>query len=652
MRLRGLVNALVTGIFAVLLAALLAVAVDAAGGWRRVPPATLTVSAEAPAPLATPGLDWRGWRVRTMADVAQLVVVVALGLTPLGARFVHLVAPKGDIWHVAVAWLLTLAAVAAVGRLPMLWWRRQMRQTRPELFRPRGGLGQQLTRAAIIVTSLLNLALWIFILILDIRGESHAYAGVSAVFVVTALLLLAMRLMAILRLPRSDHLSELVSSLPGCPRIRVVCGWPRVIATMGVISVPGHPVILVAPPIAAALTDRELTAAMAHEVAHVQHRDIRRRVLRRLLLAWCILAAATALYGIPGLRALAGLHGRLSVQAGPFLLAAAYLVFRVLYAMELRAERAEERAADLDGVALSGDPDASADGLGKLSSLFGTPDAWTLPQRLLYATHPATTERLRLIRDAVPAAEDAAAGDAATGDAATGDAATGAPVRDARPRSATAGRVRRGLLAAALVFAALVAVGVAAGHGAGAIAMPADAGRYRLLLPRSVDGSPLDTRSTDAVHLRSEVWGQGDLQRFPGAVPVTAVYDQQGQSWLYVWGAYGKLADPSGELSAFWNKSDPVAQILGSVSPDNESAGPHGGYLQCDGDTMTCAWADNSGIVVVSLSPPDDQSGVIVSSGAPITEQDLAAMTLSLRAAAEVPAPRQPAPSPELPSGS
>jgi Zn-dependent protease with chaperone function len=649
MRLRGPMSAVVAGIVAVLLAALLVIAVEAAGGWRRVPPATLTAGGPAPAPLATPGLDSRGWRVRTVADLVQLAVVVALGLTPLGARFVHLVAPKGDTWHGAVAWLLILAAVGAVGRLPMLWWRRQMRQRRPDLFRPRGGPAQLLTRAAIIVISLLNLVLWIFVLILDVRGEEGDRAGVSAVFVVTALLLLAIRMMVIFRLPRSDHLSELLSSLPGSPRIRVVCGWPRVTATMGVISLLGRSVILVAPPVAAALTDRELTASMAHEVAHVQHRDTRRRVLRRLLLVWCVLAAVTALYGIPGLRALVGLHGRHSVQAGPFLLAAAYLVFRVLYAMELRAERAEERAADRDGVALSGDPDACAEGLAKLSSLLAVPDSWTLPQRLMYATHPATTERLRLIRDAVPAAGDAAADVPLTGVPVTGVPVTGVPVSRVRPRSATARRVRRGLLAGVLVLGALIAVGAASGHRA-AITMPADAGKYRVLVPRSVDGSPLDTTSTDAVHLRSLVWGDGDLERFPGAVSVTAIYDQQGQSWLYVWGAYGKLADPSGELSAFWNKSDPIAQVLGSVTPDDESAGPRGGYLQCDGDTMTCAWADNSGIVAVSLSPPDDQSGVIVSQGAPITEQELAAMTLSLRATAEVPAQPQLAPSPEIPS--
>lgn len=72
-------------------------------------------------------------------------------------------------------------------------------------------------------------------------------------------------------------------------------------------------------------------------------------------------------------------------------------------------------------------------------------------------------------------------------------------------------------------------------------------------------------------------------------MPVTALYDQQGQSWLYVWGAYGKLADPSGELSAFWNNFDALPFGL-SGGPDLEApAGPRGGYLQCEDDTSTCA---------------------------------------------------------------
>jgi hypothetical protein len=327
-----------------------------------------------------------------------------------------------------------------------------------------------------------------------------------------------------------------------------------------------------------------------------------------------MLAAMVALYGIPALRSLAGLRGRLSVEAGPFLLAVWYLAFRVLYALELRATRAEELAADQEMVALTGDPDACADGLARLSSLLWVPEAWTLPQRLLFATHPATSERLRLLREPTP-------------------------VADVQPRGTTRGRVVwRWLLGGVLVVGALVAVGATSDHRMqAAIVMPSDAGRYRVVLPRELDAAPLDTTST--VQLRSSVWGVGYLERFPDAVPVTAVYDMEGESWIYVWGAYGKLADPVGELSAFWNKFN--ASPLGYIGPqDTEPAGPLGGYLQCDNGGLTCAWADNSSIVVVSVSPPGPQSGAIVYPGTTITEQELAAMTLSLRATTEVLAQR------------
>jgi Zn-dependent protease with chaperone function len=602
-------SALLAGIGAMLLAALLVVAVDAAGGWRRVRPAV--AAGEAPARPAT-GTAGLGWRIRTVTDVLQLVLVVALGLTPLGARFVHLVAPKADTWHDTVACLLILAAVTVVARLPMLWWRRQLRQKRPELFRPVGGPRQRLTRAAVTVAGLLNLVLWVFAVVIDVRGDAGAYPGLVLALAVSTWLLVLMRAIRNRRRPRSDRLSELVSSLPGGPRVPVVSGWRGAVANVGVAGIR-RPVILVAPPVAAALTDRELRAVLAHEVAHVQHGDARRRVLRQLLMRLCVLAAMAALYGVPALRSLAGLRGRLSVQAVPFLLAVWYLVFRVLNAMNLRAARAEERAADQGMVSLTGDPDACADGLARLSALLGVPDAWTAPQRLLFATHPATSERLSLLRDPVP-------------------------VAGTQPRAAAAGRtVRRRLLTGALVLGAAVAAIAVSGHRA--IAMPADAGKYRVVLPPHVATAPLDTASTDAVQLRSVVWGSGYLARFPDAVPVTAVYDEEGQSWLYVWGAYGKLADPSGELSAFWKKFD--AGPLGAVGfPDTERAGPLGGYLQCADGGLTCAWADNSGMVVVSLSPPGPQSGVVAYVGATVTEQQLAAMTLSLRAAAEVPAQR------------
>ena len=489
-----------------------------------------------------------------------------------------------------------------------------MRRAAPELFRPQGAPGQRLARAAMAAGGLLNLVLWVFVLVLEVRGEVGAYPGLSAALVVTTWLLVVAR--RIRRLPPpSDRLSELVSSLPGEPRIPVVSGWRGPVAQIGVVN-PGRPVIWVAPPVAAALTETELRAVLAHEVAHVQHRDLGWRVQRRILLGLCGLAAVAALYGIPALRSLAGLHGRLSAQAGPFLLAAWYLVFRILYAMELRATRAEERAADRGMLSLIGDPDACADGIGKVSHLLGVPDAWTLPQRLLFATHPATSERLRLLRD---------------------PAAVAAYVQ---PRATTRGRVvRRRLLTGVLVLGAVLALVEVSAHRV--IAMPADAGKYQLLLPRSLDGARLDTTSADAVHLRSSAWGSGYLVHFTGAVPVTAVYDQDGQTWLYVWGAYGKLANPSGELSAFWNKlnSGPFGAL---AFPDTESAGPLGGYLQCYSGSLTCVWADNSGIVVVSLPPPGELGDLaFLYTGPQVTEQQLAGLTRSLRSVAEVPVQRR-----------
>jgi Zn-dependent protease with chaperone function len=642
--------AVVMGIAAVLLAALLVVAVDAAGGWRRIRPATAADEAQARPAAGGTGLDWRGWRIRTVANVLQLALVVALGLTPLGARFVHLVAPKGDTWHDAAAWLLILGAVAAVAGLPVLWWQRKMRRTAPELFRPRGGPELRLARAAMVAAGLLNLVLWVFLLVLDIRRDTGADAGLLLALAVSTWLLVLSRRMRIRRLAPSDRLSDMVSSLPGAPRIPVVSGWLGAVANVRVIG-RRRPVIVIDPPIAAALTDRELRAALAHEVAHVRHGDARRRVLRRLLVRFCALAAAAALYGIPALRSLAGLRGGLSVQAGPFLLAIWYLVFRVLHAMELRATRAEEIAADRDMVSLTGDPEACADGLGKLSSLLGTPDAWTLPQRLLFATHPATSERLRLLRDPAPVADVQSAqvqpaqvqpAQVQPADVQPADVQS-AEVQSAevRPRATSAHRAAwRSVLAGVLVLSAVVAIGAASGHsGHRVIAMPSDAGKYRVLLPRSFDTAPMETAA--AKQLRSSVWGSGDLTRFPGAVPVAAVYDQDGETWFYAWGAYGKLADPSGELSAFWNKVNAASGGFDIVFPDAESSGPLGGYLQCDGGSLTCAWADNSGIVVVSVAGPAQLGDpVITYEGPEVTEQQLAAITLLLRAAAEVAAPR------------
>ncbi len=111
-----------------------------------------------------------------------------------------------------------------------------------------------------------------------------------------------------------------------------------------------------------------------------------------------------------------------------------------------------------------------------------------------------------------------------------------------------------------------------------------------------------------------------------------------------MWGAAGNLTDPAGELAAFWKAFDPFASLLGdlAVPPDDEPTGPLDGYLQCDGRD-TCAWADYSGIVVVSQSSPSDP-GTIVTSGSDsgqadpfFSEETLAGLTKSFRDMAELP---------------
>jgi hypothetical protein len=66
-------------IVAVLFAALFIVAVGAAGGRRRVPPATAADEGWARPAADAPGLDWQGWRIRAVANVLQLLLLVGSG---------------------------------------------------------------------------------------------------------------------------------------------------------------------------------------------------------------------------------------------------------------------------------------------------------------------------------------------------------------------------------------------------------------------------------------------------------------------------------------------------------------------------------------------------------------------------------------------
>jgi hypothetical protein len=195
-------------------------------------------------------------------------------------------------------------------------------------------------------------------------------------------------------------------------------------------------------------------------------------------------------------------------------------------------------------------------------------------------------------------------------------------------------RRHRPVVLGGLVIA--VAAGVSALVFASAGGPPPNLGAYRVVPPPQFEGARLSAATGPG----SAVWSDG-IKRFPGATPVTAVYDQDGQPWLYAWGAEGKLADPAGELTAFWQAWDPFAALMNiPLAPsDNEPTGPLGGTLQCQEVFQVCAWADYSGIVVVSPQSFND-TGMITTSPTTnlpltITEQQMDAMTLSFRGVAE-----------------
>jgi Zn-dependent protease with chaperone function len=428
-----MIPAVPAGGVAVVTAVLLAIAVDNAGGWHRERGAGKPPAAP-PEPSGAgsrpPGIAALGWRARMTAMILRAALLAVLGLTPLGAWFVRLVAPDDAVWRDVAAWLVILAAVAAT-RFPVSWWIRRARQMSPALASPalagpREGLRLRLAVRGMVASVYLSIALFATAVLLDVRGDVGASLGASAALVGTSYLLKQAFRDAVRRLPRPERLAAVAASLPGQPEAaggpgaaggsgtEVAEGWLGVVSNAAVVSVRKRPVIVVAPPVAAALTDRQLRAVLAHEIAHVQHRDGSRRSRRTLLAISCAGAIAVTLYDVPGLRGLAGLSSHLTGPSMPFLLATGYLAFRFLSAVNLRAARAEERAADQRMVELTGDPEACHEAMAALMSPLGTPGSWTWPQRLLFATHPAAGERLGLLQSRGPADSTSPAGNGMT----------------------------------------------------------------------------------------------------------------------------------------------------------------------------------------------------------------------------------------------
>lgn len=142
----------------------------------------------------------------------------------------------------------------------------------------------------------------------------------------------------------------------------------------------------------------EVTAVVAHELAHAKHRDV---VTGTLLGAGGAAAAVVGLYllgGWGGLLRVAGVSSVAEPRAVALLAAVVALVSLVASPVQALVSRQVEARADAHAVALTGDADTFVAMQMRLSATnLSDPDppAW---ERLLFASHPSTVERIASAR--------------------------------------------------------------------------------------------------------------------------------------------------------------------------------------------------------------------------------------------------------------
>ena len=168
---------------------------------------------------------------------------------------------------------------------------------------------------------------------------------------------------------------------------------------------PEHAAVAVTSGILQLLSARELRGVLAHELAHVKHRDILISTISATI------AGAIANLGMFG----SGLFGGSNREGANPIVALIALIFAPIAAMllQMAISRSREFEADRGGAAISGEPRALADALGKIERYAkGLPmepaEAHPSTAQMmiinplsggglkgLFATHPSTEERIR-----------------------------------------------------------------------------------------------------------------------------------------------------------------------------------------------------------------------------------------------------------------
>jgi len=172
---------------------------------------------------------------------------------------------------------------------------------------------------------------------------------------------------------------------------------------------PDHAAVAATTGILQLLTPRELRGVMAHELAHVKHRDILISTLSATVAGAISTLANFGMF-------FSGSHNR--ENGGNPLLAILVMIFAPIAAMliQFAISRTREFGADRGGAEISGDPHALADALAKIDAYargIPMPSAEAQPATAqmmiinplsgggikgLFSTHPATEERIARLR--------------------------------------------------------------------------------------------------------------------------------------------------------------------------------------------------------------------------------------------------------------
>lgn len=209
--------------------------------------------------------------------------------------------------------------------------------------------------------------------------------------------------------PMLHRLVDELSRNAGIPKPRVYRVPDRSPNAFATGRGPGHAAVAVTDGIMALLSERELRGVLAHEIAHIQNRDI--------LISSVSAAVAGAIMWLANLAQWVGIFGGGNDEEGTsplvYLLIAIFAPIAALI-IQMAISRSREYKADAAGAAIGRDPRALADALERLEAgVHRRPSANSSAAPVhcivnafsgrsllrLFSTHPPIEDRITRLRD-------------------------------------------------------------------------------------------------------------------------------------------------------------------------------------------------------------------------------------------------------------